>query len=110
MGFGMSGIDDWLDLMPDTVTVAPWQARDTVGVAQYGPPVPYRARVNNKSQMVRVASGELVAARGVAWLATTDDIDVRSKITLPDGSTPVILVSNVTPDENGPLFVKVGFG
>lgn len=105
----MSGINDWLDLMPAVVTVQSFISRNADGAPQYGSPVSYRARVSNKNQLIRDASGEQVVARGVAWLATVDPLTVYDSYTLPDGTTPKILAVDQTPDEKGPLFTKVYF-
>lgn len=105
----MSGIADWLDLMPATVTVQPFVSRNADGVPTFSPAVAYRARVSNKQQLVRDMAGDMVVARGVAWLATTDALTVYDRYTLADGSTPKILSVDSTPDEKGTLFIKVYF-
>lgn len=107
----MSGIADFLDLMPLTVTVAPFVSRDSYGVATYGTARPYRARVNYKQHYIRKSEGEMVPARGMVWLATSDAISVNDRVTLPDGTTPLILESNGETDETGDtLYVRLDFG
>lgn len=106
----MSSIGDWLDLMPATVKIERLTGRDRAGGPSYGPPSTYRARVNFKSHFVRGANGELVSARGTAWLATVDPITVRDRITLSDGTTPPMLVVNQESDESAPLYTRIDLG
>jgi hypothetical protein len=96
-------------MMPATVTVAPFVSRTSYGVPTYGAAVGYRARVSNKSQLVRNANAEEVVARGNVILATVAPITVSDKVTLPDGTTPLILVVNVESDETGPIYTKLFF-
>ncbi len=108
----MAGIDDWLDLMPQTVTVEPLVSRDAYGAPTYGAPATYQARVYFKTRYVRTAGAEEVVARGRCWIATVAPIDTTARITLPDQSEitgPLILNVDVVPDENGPLYTSIDF-
>lgn len=106
----MPGIDDWLDLMTQTCTVESFIGRDSYGVATYGAAVTYRCRINYKTHLVRVSETEVKAARGMAWLATANTIDVNDRVVFQDGTVPLILVSNGENDENGPLYTRLDFG
>lgn len=105
----MSGISDWLDMMTQVVTVEPFVSRDAYGAATYGAATDYQARVNYKSHFIRTADAEQVVARGTAWLAADGPISVNDRITLPDGSQPLLLDSNGENDEAGPLYVRLDF-
>lgn len=106
----MSGIEDWLDLMTDSVVVEPFVSRTTHGVPTYGAARdPYAARVNYQVHYVRNADGEQVVARGYAIIATTDTITVKDRITLADGTQPLILIANLETDEAGPLYTRIDF-
>ena len=101
--------DEFLDMMPHTVSVERFLGRADDGKASFGPPTDYRARVNMKTHNVLNAMNQLVVANGMAWLATVDPIKADDRITLPDGSKPIILVANVTPDENGDAYTRLDF-
>lgn len=103
----MSGIADFLDLMTQLVTVEPFISRDAYGAPTYGAPTTYRARINAKSHFIRTSDAEQVVARGMAWLAADGPISVNDRITMPDGSQPLILDSNAENDEDGPLYVRL---
>lgn len=102
-------ISDWLDLMPQTVTVQRVLGLDSQGAQILSSPNTYQARINNQTRMVRQANGDEVVARGRAWLATVDPITTRDKVILDDGTVPLILVVNVVPDEDGPLYTSIDF-
>jgi hypothetical protein len=101
--------DDFLDLMPATITVQTILDRDFDGPAVYASPAEYRARINTKTQNVINAAGQLVVARGCAWLDTVDPISINDRVIFPDGSEPKILVVNVDEDETGPAVTKLYF-
>lgn len=106
----MSGIDDWSDLMPLTVTVQPFVSRTPYGTPSYASPASYAARVNYKAHDIRRPDGQVVTARGMVWLASADQIAADSLVTLPDGSTPLILESAAVTDETGGiLYVRLDF-
>lgn len=103
-------IADFLPLMPETVSVASYTGSDGYGQPQHGSPVDYRARVIYRAKLVRAANGEETVARGEVWLATTTAIDEQDQITLPDGTTPPILMVEQLSDADGPHHTKVAFG
>lgn len=105
----MSNISDWSDLMTQDVTVAPFVSRDAYGTPTYGSGVSYKARVNYEQHLVRTADGEQTVARGTAWLARTTAVGSQDKVTLPDASTPLILVTILEVDEGGPLYCRLDF-
>ena len=97
----MPYISPWLDLMNNTVTVELLTGLDPYGVATYAASATYPARVNNSSRRVLNKDGEEVVARGSAIVASPGDIPTNARITLDDGSKPLILSSNSEPDEDG---------
>lgn len=103
------GIEEWADLMTDTVKVSPFIKRDTYGDPTYGKLSSYKARVNYETHFIRAATGEQVVARGWAIMATVNPVSVNDKISLPDGSSPLILTVNVETDEKGPLYTRLDF-
>ena len=104
-------IADFLDLMPSTITVEPFTSRDSYGAAVYGTAVSYRAHVFYKNHFVRGTDGELIAARGIIWIATANVISVNDRITLPDGTKPDLLSVGAAQNESGEtLYQRVDIG
>jgi hypothetical protein len=93
---------EYLELMVDTVMIAPATSRNAYGADSYGTPVAHRARVVRKNQMVRTDSGQELVSRTQAWIYGAPGITPRDQITLPDGTHPQILSVDRFPDENGP--------
>lgn len=105
------GISDFLDLMPSTFKLAPLVGRDTFGKPTYGDDTPYRGHKNDKSHYIRGANGETILSSGIIWLATGDAITVQHRLTLPNGSTALILDVNGGDDETGAtLFTRLDLG
>lgn len=101
--------DDFLDLMPNSVTVQTFLGVTDDGQRMFSSPITYRARVNTKTHNVIGAGNQLVVARGTAWLDTVDPISVNDKIILDDGTVPIVLAVNVEPDENGPAYTRLDY-
>lgn len=103
-------ISDFLDLMPHTVQHAAFSGRTAYGKPSYGSQTAYRARWVKKLTKVKDFGGNEVMARHVVWIAGTPDIGAEDQITLPDGTTPVLLSVEEFPDESGGHHVKVFMG
>lgn len=97
----MTDIGDWAELFPLTVTVQGFVGRDSYGTPSYGSPNSYPARIVYKLRDIRRPDGQVVTARSVIWLATSDSFGVNDLVTLPDGSTPLILDIGGPTDETG---------
>lgn len=110
MTYANPNIADWLDEMTDQITVTPFVRRDSYGAPIYGAPFPaYNARVDYQQNFVRTASGEEKVSRGYVIFDKQDAMDPNDKITLSDGTNPLILVLNLETDEVGPLYTKIMF-
>lgn len=94
-------IDEWSDLFSSTVTVQAFVSRTSYGEPSYASPASYAARIVYKLRDIRRADGQVVTARSEIWLATSDAFSVNDLITLPDGSTPLILDIGGPTDETG---------
>jgi hypothetical protein len=94
-------------LFPHWVTVEPYAAQDAYGEATYGDPAPYRARVEQTTRRVLTRDGQERVSGTVTYLVADRPIDPRSKLTLPDGTTPVILSVESAVDEDGTYYVAV---
>lgn len=107
-------ISDWLDMMPETITMNVWVSQDVTGKPTYSSTgVPYRARVELKNRMIVDHYGKEVMARGRVFLATATTPSVKDKVTLPTGYVPVsppILAVNVQADEAGGHHVVLEIG
>lgn len=102
--------DLFVDMMATTVTVERLTGRDTYGNPTYGAPQgPYAARVNNVQRNVIGPDGQMVVAKGRAWLDTVDPFTVNDRVTLADGSKPILLNVNQVPDELGPAVTSFDF-
>lgn len=101
-------ISDFLDLMPDTVTYEAPATYDEYGkVATYATAVSCRARVSTKHQRVAAKNGQDVISSIQVWLNSTTAINENGRLTLPDGSTPLIVSWDLVRDENGAHHTKV---
>lgn len=93
--------DAFTDMMAETVTIAPLTGRASDGTPTYGAAVSYAARVVFKIHNVIGKENQLVAARGIAWVDCGDPVAADALVTLPDGSTPIILQIDQPTDETG---------
>lgn len=96
--------------MPSTVSISTRASHNSYGEPSFGSATNYRARVVNKSGFVRSPSGENVEVRTVCWVASTGTIDISDRITLPDGTTPQIVMVERFPDQDGTHHHKLSLG
>jgi hypothetical protein len=93
---------EFLDLMPHTITVQAMVASNEYGEEVYSTQTSsFQALVEERPQWVRSAFGEETVATAIAYVASTDRIPITSLVTLPDGSTPAMIRSDVFSDEDG---------
>lgn len=96
--------DEFLDLMPHHVLVEPWASQDGYGAPTFGAAVEYQCLVQQGVKMIRDISGQERVSMTQIYLATTDAIDPRSRLTLPAGYVPLkppILAITRFSDETG---------
>lgn len=105
---------DWLDFMPDEVTITPWTAHSVSGVPTYGgTPRTHPARIEMKNHLCIDASGREILARGRVFMGTTTIPSVKDKITLPAEYVPVsppIISVNPISDETGIHHITIEIG
>jgi hypothetical protein len=97
-------VEDFYDLLPSTVVLEPCIGHGTYGEELYGTPVEgLRARVSYSQKLVPLpgGTGEQVVSRGTVWVAYTGEVKANDRLTLPDGSTPEILLVDQPGDETG---------
>ena len=103
-------INDWQDLFPHTIYHAEYISRDAYGQPNYGSEVAYRGRVTYKDQTRYFSDGSTIEIKGTVWIQGTPTVSNDDQITLPDGSTPLILSHELIADESGSHHVKIFFG
>ncbi len=102
---------EYLELMPSTVSISTRASHSNYGEPTYSTvSVKYRARVVAMPGFVRNAAQEVVEVRTQVWLASTKAFDTKARITLPDGTSPPIVKSEVYPDQFGNHHVKLFLG
>lgn len=108
MGFA----SDFADVLKQTVTVSTSNGRGTDGAATFSTSATtYAARVVNAHRQIRDLTGNVVMSQFDVWIASTGTIAPDSKVVLPDGTSPPLLVVAAYPDENGAHFHnKLTFG
>lgn len=107
----MSGVNEWVDLMPDTVQISTGTSMSAYGVPTYSVAAStYPARYVEQAMQTIDLNGQQVGAVGVVWVATTRALDHDIKLTLPDGRTPPIVRIERYPDENGAHHNKIYLG
>lgn len=92
---------DFLELMTQTATREAFSAYNTYAEATYSAGVSVNCRVVNKPRMVRNAEGKDVISNAQVWCYGTPGFSVKDRLTLPDGTQPVIIQVGKFPDENG---------
>lgn len=94
---------DFKGLMPSSVVVYAMSGLDKYGKRGHAlTGAVYSARVQPVSRMTRDAEGREVAVVGDVYLYGAPTVTTDHKISLPDGSTPVILGVRVVNDDKGP--------
>ena len=93
---------DYLELMPDTITITPSSATDMYGKRTYGgTPTTTRGRTSNKQELLRDAAGREIVTTGRFYCYGNPTVSIGDRLTLPDGSTPIILSIDTNVDETG---------
>jgi len=99
------------DLMPHTITRYAYASVDAYGKEPHPTASSTSsARVYNKQVLIRSMGGAQQVARTIAIVNCTGTIDPNDRITLPDGTSPVILSIDTVPDENGIHHNTIYFG
>lgn len=93
---------DFKELMTQTITIEAFAGNNAHGEPSYSSTaVSHTARVVGKTKMVRTAEGKEVVSTSQAYIYGSPGITPKDRITLPDGTQPVILHVASYPDENG---------
>ncbi len=78
--------------LDETVTIAPFAGgHNPDGTPKYGLPVAHPARVEQRMQLVRAATGDERTSKATILLEDIPTATVQDRLTLPDGTHPPIL-------------------
>jgi len=105
-------ISDWLDLAPATVQYEAAVTRNEFGkVTTYAAAVAYRARVTYTHKRVtsRATGQDVISSIQVWIIGIITTLNVDDRITLPDGTTPLMVSWDLVTDEHGNHSVKCYF-
>lgn len=103
----------FLQLMPSTVKVSTRSGHNAYGEPTFAATTTnYRARIVEKRDFIRTGTGETLETSHVLWVRSTGatSITTDDRITLPDGTTPQILMVEQYPDVDGEHHRKVILG
>jgi hypothetical protein len=109
----MSSIADWADFMPSTITHRGVTSLDQFAApATFAAPVVYKARITqNPTRIASRQTGEEVIANTTVWInGIIPNITAADQITLPDGSTPLLVDWDIVQDETGDHHMKLYLG
>lgn len=88
-------------MLTATVTIAPFLSEDAYGTPTFGTAVSYPARVDGSGRRFVTAQGEERVSRARIFLDAEAVVDLRSQLTLPDGSRPTMQQIETFTDERG---------
>lgn len=95
---------DLWELFTAEITLEPYVGEDKHLNPIYGPGVTLRARPSEADVAVRGVGTIEQLSTGRVHVLTTRYIDIRDRLTLPNGTQPPILQVDLHYDENGPYF------
>jgi len=101
----MSFDDDFIEDMPSTVVIEPWQSGDAYSKPTYGAAVSYRCRLEAGAHRILDANGQEVVSMTRLFLAGSFAISTKDRLTMPAGtipSRPPIKRVDQVHDEEGP--------
>lgn len=99
------------DLMVETITLAPASSRDGYGKRSFGSAVTIsNCRVEGGAHKVTDENGQEIVASGLVYVPGSPVATPESFLTLPDGSTPRILVVDRLGDERGSHHTVIHYG
>jgi hypothetical protein len=91
-------------MLTQTVTLEAYQGQDSYGVPTYAAAVSLAARVQYRPRRIVTAQGEERTSRARVFLdGAGPAIDLRDRLSLPDGTRPALLTAAPVYDEVGVL-------
>jgi hypothetical protein len=98
----LSGTASWLK---QSVTIEPWTGNNGDSDT-YGAGASYACRITQKATKQSADQGEVVVQSTAIVLNGTVTVTAKDRVTLPDGTKPVILSVNVIPGPDGTPYLK----
>lgn len=92
-----------LELMKQTIQVAPLVSINAYGDEVFGTAVPYDCYIEEKPTKILNQIGAEVISSHTVYVASTGRINITSQCTLPDDSQPFLIRSDVWNDETGDI-------
>ena len=112
----MPFINEFLDLLKDTIQYLPFTGTDEYSAPMFGTPVTYPARINKNNARVVDANGQIVTSSAQAMVGGFPSIDglntsinPNDRWILSDGSIPSVLSVKTSQDDEGLSHVKLFF-
>jgi hypothetical protein len=93
--------------MTQVVTWEPRTGLDEYSRPTYGAATAVRCRVVGRTKLVLDTNGQEVVSTTVVYCDGNPGISPEDRVTLPDGSQPVILRVESYPDETGQVYQQV---
>lgn len=93
-------------LLCQTLIVYPFKTTNKFNENDYNTPINVPCRVEIHNKMIVDEKGETVLSNCRIFIDGADSIDYKSKIQLPDGTTPKIIAIQDEPDEKGNSYYK----
>lgn len=91
-------------LCPHTVGIEPWSSTDAYSKPTYTTSVEYTCLIVKQPKMVRTVTGQEKVSSAQVYLTSAPTLTVKDRVTLPDGTKPVILSIDTFPDTRGDYF------
>jgi hypothetical protein len=88
-------------LLNQSVTIATATMTNVYGEETFGAAATVAARVEPRIENVTTQDGEVEPSRAFVYMNGNVNVTTTSKVTLPDGSTPIILAVEKHTDEAG---------
>ena len=102
---------DFNSMLPHTITVRARASRNSDGSDTFSTAASsLTARVVTTRKWVRNSEGTVVRASQEAWVASTGTLAADSRYTLPDGTSPPVLVIESYADGDGTHHGRILFG
>jgi hypothetical protein len=89
------------DMMHDEVQWAVRLSLDAYNAATYATATAVQCRIAHRTRMVRNLEGQEVVSTATIYCAGNPGIGPEDQITMPDGSTPPVLVVKTPKDDMG---------
>lgn len=94
-------------LLNQLITIESTSGMDAYGQSTYGTGVSVKARVEGRNRVVVDAQGNNAVSSTTIYVDGPTVVTTSSRITLPDGTTPLILAIASMPDIDGTPHHKV---